>query len=78
MVTCREPPCHRNPVSFSDVGQYELHHRQFHSLVCIECHAHFPSERIMELHLEERHDPFVEAQRAKNTYKVYSVGVGVM
>jgi hypothetical protein len=37
---------------------------------------HFPSERILAIHLEERHDPFAESQRAKHTYKVSQLRFG--
>src|SRR5208282_3445426 len=70
-IICREPPlCNRNPTRFKDLSSYETHHKQYHELVCLECKLHFPTERILLLHIEERHDPFVEAQRAKHTYKV--------
>ena len=70
MIVCLEPPCHRRPRYFPDLSSYEQHHKQFHTLVCLECHLHFPTERILSIHLEERHDPFVEAQRARHSYKV--------
>jgi hypothetical protein len=73
LLICREPPCHRNPIRFKDSAAYELHHKHFHSLVCVVCRAHFPTENILALHLEERHDPFVEIQRAKKQYKVTSI-----
>jgi hypothetical protein len=70
-IICRERPlCNRNPTRFKDLASYETHHKQYHELVCLECKLHFPTERILSLHIEERHDPFVEAQRAKKTYKV--------
>ena len=52
------------------MASYETHHKQFHILVCMDCQLHFPTEQILALHLEERHDPFVEAQRARRSYKV--------
>ena len=70
-IICREPPCRRNPPRFTDLASYELHHKQFHSMVCLECKAQFPTDKILSLHLEERHDPFVEVQRAKQLYKVH-------
>lgn len=70
-IICREPPiCNRTPSRFHDLETYENHHKQYHELVCLECKLHFPTERILALHIEERHDPFVEVQRAKQTYKV--------
>lgn len=70
-IVCREPPCNRNPPGFADLAAYELHVRQTHALVCLECSLHFPSERTLAIHLEERHDPFAESQRAKHAYKVF-------
>ena len=75
-IECHLPPCNRNPPRFADLGAYEEHHKQVHTLVCIECHLHFPTERFLSLHIEERHDPFVEAQRAKNKYKVHTLSLG--
>ena len=75
-IICREPPCNRNPPAFADLAAYELHVRQAHALRCIECSMHFPSERILAIHLEERHDPFAESQRAKRTYKVSQLRFG--
>ena len=72
-IVCRTPPCHKDPPCFADIDAFERHHHQVHALACIECRLHFPTERILSLHLEERHDPFVEVQRANHKYKVLSV-----
>jgi hypothetical protein len=78
VIVCREPPCHRNPPRFPDFAAYETHHQQFHAHLCIECKAHFPTERLLSLHLEERHDPFAEAQRHRHTYKVRQLAAVVI
>ena len=72
-IVCRTPPCHKDPPCFANIEAFERHHHQVHALACIECRLHFPTERILSLHLEERHDPFVEVQRANHKYKVLSV-----
>jgi len=67
--TCREPPCQE--VRFMDWSSYEAH-LEWHKLACFECYRHFPTEQMLNLHLEEEHNPFVKAPhgRRKGSPKV--------
>lgn len=63
-MKCTLPP-HRSPCVFSTYEDYEVHYKQFHVNRCSECGKNFPSERFLNLHIEENHDPLMEAKRAR-------------
>jgi hypothetical protein len=71
VMQCTLPP-HRAPVSFSSYEDYEVHYQQFHVNRCSECGKNFPSERFLTLHIEEHHDPLMEARREKGERTVRS------
>ncbi|SCU84438.1 LADA_0D01684g1_1 [Lachancea dasiensis] len=54
-VVCNEPPCANDYVSLE---LYSSHVSQFHDNVCCACGKNFVYQRILDLHLEECHDPF--------------------
>jgi hypothetical protein len=71
VMQCTLPP-HRVPVSFSSYEDYEVHYQQFHVNRCSECGKNFPSEQFLTLHIEEYHDPLMEARREKGERTVRS------
>eukprot|EP00640_Fibrocapsa_japonica_P003683 CAMPEP_0113947856 /NCGR_PEP_ID=MMETSP1339-20121228/67068_1 /TAXON_ID=94617 /ORGANISM="Fibrocapsa japonica" /LENGTH=304 /DNA_ID=CAMNT_0000954633 /DNA_START=109 /DNA_END=1023 /DNA_ORIENTATION=+ /assembly_acc=CAM_ASM_000762 len=52
-------------VTFTSISQYEAHYRLSHVHVCAACHHVLPSARLLDLHLSERHSPFLLAQAQK-------------
>lgn len=40
--------------------QYEDHYDAAHKHACAECHRSFPNDRLLDLHITERHDPFFQ------------------
>ncbi|KAK9464872.1 hypothetical protein V1512DRAFT_267366 [Lipomyces arxii] len=71
VIECSLPPhCNASPTHFTTSAQFEQHYIQAHSLLCSQCKRTFPSQRFLDLHLSESHDPFVAARRDRGE-KVY-------
>ncbi|KAK2801729.1 hypothetical protein FQN50_007644 [Emmonsiellopsis sp. PD_5] len=64
VMRCSLPP-HREAVSFSSYEEYEVHYAQAHVNRCSECGKNFPTAHFLTLHIEELHDPLIQARRAK-------------
>lgn len=64
VMRCSLPP-HRETFSFPSYADYEVHYRQAHVNRCAECGKNFPTERFLELHIEENHDPLTAAKRER-------------
>ncbi|CDO53699.1 conserved hypothetical protein [Geotrichum candidum] len=71
-LVCQLPPtCSPTaPSRFSSIADFEQHYNQFHSFRCIECQRSFPSDRFLDLHIAENHDPFFKL-RLERGEKVY-------
>lgn len=54
---------HAEPVSFASLESFESHYATCHTWTCTTCQARFPSEKFLNLHLDEEHDPFVAISR---------------
>ncbi|KKK27177.1 hypothetical protein ARAM_002820 [Aspergillus rambellii] len=79
VMRCSLPP-HRETLSFSSYEDYEVHYLQSHVNRCSECGKNFPTDRFLNLHIEENHDPLVASRRErgeKTTYNFYIVNDGV-
>ena len=63
-MRCSLPP-HAQTVSFETFEEFENHYSKTHVNRCHECNKNFPSEHFLTLHIEENHDPLVEARKAK-------------
>ncbi|MBW0517709.1 hypothetical protein O181_057424 [Austropuccinia psidii MF-1] len=69
---CRLPPTCDPPMNrvsrFTNLIELESHHRSHHAFVCSQnnCSKIFPSERFLELHLCECHDPISDIKRERN------------
>ncbi|KAK9448521.1 uncharacterized protein V1518DRAFT_419181 [Limtongia smithiae] len=71
-IICTLPPrCVNSPRFFAAASAFETHYRREHSLICDECKCTLPSERFLDLHISEEHDPFVAARRERGE-KVYA------
>lgn len=65
-VTCELPPlCSSNPQRFASAMDFESHYVKFHSNRCVTCGKVFPSERFLDLHITENHDPFAALKRER-------------
>lgn len=64
VMKCTLPP-HREVISFSTYDEYNVHYAQTHVNRCVECGKNFPIDRFLALHIEENHDPLIEARRAR-------------
>ncbi|KAI1812035.1 hypothetical protein GGS20DRAFT_559732 [Poronia punctata] len=74
-MRCSLPP-HREVWSFSTYGDYEAHYNKSHTNRCAECHKNFPSEHLLNVHLEDCHDAFAAVRREKgeHTYSCFVEG----
>mmetsp|Transcript_18245 Transcript_18245/g.27013 ORF Transcript_18245/g.27013 Transcript_18245/m.27013 type:complete len:323 (+) Transcript_18245:100-1068(+) len=52
---CGFPGC---PLFFDSFTKCDLHYEESHMFLCDECDCIFPSERLLDLHLQEAHDNF--------------------
>ena len=73
-MKCSLPP-HLETLLFSTFEEFEVHYAKAHANRCPECRKNFPTEHFLELHIEENHDPLVEAKRAKGEKTVCGIGL---
>jgi hypothetical protein len=64
VMHCSLPP-HRETLSFTSYEDYEVHYLQYHVNRCSECSKNFPTGRLLNVHIEENHDPLTAARRAR-------------
>ncbi|CAG7555385.1 unnamed protein product [Fusarium equiseti] len=74
-MRCNLPP-HREPLSFRSYDEYEVHYNKSHTNRCLECRKNFPSEHLLNVHIEEYHDPLVSVKReqGQHTYSCFVEG----
>ncbi|KAH0494219.1 hypothetical protein TgHK011_000847 [Trichoderma gracile] len=74
-MRCSLPP-HKEPLAFRYYGDYEAHYHKFHTNRCIECRKNFPTNHLLEIHIEECHDPLAKVAREKgeHTYSCFVEG----
>ncbi|PYH74095.1 uncharacterized protein BO88DRAFT_483206 [Aspergillus vadensis CBS 113365] len=75
VMHCSLPP-HRETISFTSYEDYEVHYRQAHVNRCSQCGKNFPTERFLNLHIEENHDALVATrrERGEKTYACFVEG----
>ncbi|KAF5620691.1 c2h2 type zinc finger [Fusarium sp. NRRL 25303] len=66
-MRCNLPP-HREPLAFRSYDEYEVHYSKSHTNRCLECHKNFPSEHLLNVHIEEYHDPLVIVKREQGQH----------
>lgn len=54
-VICQEPPC---TLSHVPIELYNEHVQQYHEHQCQACSGNFVTEKLLEIHQEEFHNPF--------------------
>jgi len=64
VMRCSLPP-HKETISFASYEEYEVHYAKAHVNRCAECGKNFPTEHFLGLHIEENHDPLIQARRDK-------------
>ncbi|OWB64626.1 binding protein [[Candida] boidinii] len=65
------PKCIKENIILSSQDQFEIHYLTNHSNICSICHKRFPNERILELHIDENHNPFNDLRILKGDTKIY-------
>jgi DNA-directed RNA polymerase subunit RPC12/RpoP len=76
LIQCGEPTCHG--ATFPSVADFEEHYALVHKYVCAPCGASFPSAHLLELHHEERHDPYWAVRREQGLAVVGRVSVSLI
>ncbi|KAK6217805.1 hypothetical protein LQW54_003314 [Pestalotiopsis sp. IQ-011] len=61
-------PGHREPLSFRTYTEYEAHYIKAHTNRCSECRKNFPSDHLLNVHIEECHDSFAAVLREKGEH----------
>ncbi|KAJ4268486.1 hypothetical protein NW762_002549 [Fusarium torreyae] len=61
-MRCNLPP-HKEPLAFRSYDEYEVHYNKSHTNRCLECRKNFPSQHLLNVHIEEYHDPLVTVKR---------------
>ncbi|KAK0389448.1 hypothetical protein NLU13_3023 [Sarocladium strictum] len=74
-MKCFLPP-HKEPLTFNSYEEYESHYRSYHTHRCLDCRKNFPSEHLLNVHIEECHDPLVivKRDRGEHTYSCFVEG----
>jgi hypothetical protein len=68
-MKCFLPP-HKEPLTFDSYEEYESHYRSYHTHRCLDCRKNFPSEHLLNVHIEEWHDPLVVVKRDRGEHTV--------
>lgn len=68
-MRCSLPP-HREPLAFQTYDEYEVHYNKAHTNRCLECRKNFPTEHLLNVHIEECHDPLVVLKRERGEHTV--------
>lgn len=73
-IRCSFAPC--SGQVFSSMERYEAHYYSIHSYICQQCGKNFPSDRFLDLHIDEWHNPFTEISRdrGEKVYKCFESG----
>jgi hypothetical protein len=61
-MRCSLPP-HKETIAFSTYDDYESHYLKTHVNRCSECGKNFLTQHILNIHIEENHDPLILARR---------------
>ncbi|KAF7545299.1 hypothetical protein G7046_g9599 [Stylonectria norvegica] len=74
-MKCSLPP-HKDSLTFRSYDEYEAHYNKSHTNRCLECRKNFPTEHLLNIHIEECHDPLVVVRREKgeHTYSCFVEG----
>lgn len=65
-ITCSLPPlCSQNPKDFDNFADYQLHYLSDHTNICAECSKNFPTSKLLDLHINENHNPFIKIKLQK-------------
>lgn len=63
---------------FTSLLNYENHYRSAHQHTCLTCHRAFPSEHLLDVHIQENHDPlFAILAERQNMYQCLVESCGV-
>lgn len=61
-MRCSLPP-HIDTIAFPSYDEYEAHYLKHHVNRCSECGKNFPTQHLLNIHIEENHDPLILARR---------------
>jgi hypothetical protein len=72
LMRCSLPP-HKETITFSTYDDYESHYLKTHVNRCSECGKNFPTQHILDIHIEENHDPLILARRDRGEKTVCTI-----
>lgn len=62
-ITCPYEVCKQKNITFSSQNEYEVHFLGRHFHQCSACKRRFPNDGLLQIHIEENHDPFFELKK---------------
>lgn len=72
LIRCSLQP-HKETLTFSTYDDYESHYLTTHVNRCSECGRNFPTQHILDIHIEENHDPLILARRDRGEKTVSNI-----
>lgn len=67
-ILCTFDNCNSKNTIFNTYDEFEAHILNYHHHICQECTRKLPSEFLLDLHIEENHDPFFEIKKDKGAH----------
>lgn len=74
IMRCSLQP-HKETLTFSTYDDYESHYLKTHVNRCSECGKNFPTQHILDIHIEENHDPLILARRDRGEKTVSNIPI---
>lgn len=65
-VPCTFGSCAYKNTFFNTYDEFEAHMLNYHHYICQECDRKLPSGFLLDLHIEENHDPFFDLKKDKD------------
>ncbi|KAJ6780505.1 hypothetical protein PWT90_02981 [Aphanocladium album] len=65
-ILCSLPP--HAEMAFTSYAAYEVHYSSAHTNRCLTCRKNFPSQHLLDVHIEEMHDPLAKVKREQGGY----------
>lgn len=67
-MLCSLPP--HAEMTFTSYAAYEVHYSSAHTNRCLTCRKNFPSQHLLDVHIEESHDPLAKLKREQGNHTV--------
>lgn len=64
VFSCNAPGC---TSTFKTLVEFEMHYNGCHNFTCLECKKNRPTERLLDIHIEETHDSYFQVAAEKKS-----------